>query len=256
MTLQQRQIVINNQLVNYYEHLEAPDQRCLIFLHGWRVDSKIWLPILNQLSLESTSVYLIDLPGFGGSEEPRQAFTVTDYAQVISTFLDKLKLKKVTLIGHSVGGRIAITLGSSRAFEKIILVDSAGLRLNNKRVFLLSHLSKIVSPFFKLSIFQKLRIKIYKILGSEDYLATPNLKDTYLNLIAKDLRVELGKISSFTWIVWGSEDKVTPVKMGKIMQTLIPKSKLILIKKAGHFPFLDQPEEFMTVLLHILKIHD
>lgn len=253
MEFQEKKLVVADQLINYYEHQDKLEQQCLVFLHGWRVDSKIWLSFLKDFSIERTSIYLIDLPGFGGSEAPRRPFNTTDYAKTISHFINKLRLSNITLIGHSVGGRIAIKLGSEKEFRKIVLVDSAGLIPNKKQVKILNSISKLVRPLFKLPVLRSLRLLIYKLIGAEDYIKTPHLTPTFLNIISEDLRPILKHILSPTKIIWGVDDKETPLEMGKIMQTEIPHAELTVINNAGHFPFLDQPEKFRTALLKALE---
>ncbi len=252
MEFQEKKLVVNDQLINYYEYRDKLEQQCLVFLHGWRVDSKIWLSFLKDFGIERTSIYLIDLPGFGGSEAPRRPFNIADYAQTISHFINKLRLNNITLIGHSVGGRIAIKLGSEKGFHKIVLIDSAGLIPNKKQVKVLNSVSKLVSPLFRLPALKSLRILIYKLIGSEDYITTPHLTPTFLNIISEDLRPILKNILSPTKIIWGEDDKETPLEMGKIMQSEIPHAELTVIKNAGHFPFKDQPEKFRTALLKAL----
>ncbi len=252
MDFQLKNIVVNDQLLSYYEHSNPASKQALVFLHGWRADSKIWIPAMKNLSPELASVYLIDLPGFGGSEEPRHPFTVSDYAEIILSFFEKLHIKNTVLVGHSIGGRIAIKLGTKSTFKKIVLVDSAGIKINAQKIRMLNTLAKLASPIFRLPGLEKARAAIYKQLGSDDYLATPNLTHTYKNIISEDLRPILKHILSPTAIIWGENDTETPLQMGKIINQEIPHSSLTIIKDAGHFPFLDQPDQFISALLKAL----
>ena len=86
------------------------------------------------------------------------------------------------------------------------------------------------------------RDKIYKKMGAEDYVATPELKETFINVIDEDLTHYLEKITQQTLLIWGENDDATPVSQAKIMKEKIKNSKLIVVPNAGHFSFVDKPE--------------
>jgi len=68
----------------------------------------------------------------------------------------------------------------------------------------------------------------------------------------EDLSTFFSKIKNQVLIIWGEDDKITPLDDGKLMNKLIPKSKLIIFEKAGHFCFLDQPDEFVRELIKFI----
>lgn len=243
----QDNIVINQQLISY-NALNRDGKRALVFLHGWRSEGFVWKDIADKINNQGFAVYMLDLPGFGGSPEPKNPFSVQDYADVVAEFIKKLKLNNVILIGHSFGGRIAIKLSAvyPNLIEKIALVDSAGLAENKSKG--VSFLAKIAKPFFKPSFMKGPREKIYKKIGAEDYVATPQLKETFLKVINEDLSENLAQINKPTLIIWGEDDKDTPLGVAKIMNEKIKNSKLVVLKEAGHFSFLDKPKEFFEEL--------
>ncbi|MEK7177682.1 MAG: alpha/beta hydrolase, partial [Patescibacteria group bacterium] len=76
-----KQIIINNLLINYYSVLsdkKSPD-KTLVFLHGWGVDSQLWFKLIPELSDANYSLYFLDLPGFGQSQVPNSIYDVDDY---------------------------------------------------------------------------------------------------------------------------------------------------------------------------------
>lgn len=245
MEQHKKQLVINGQLINYYKSGEC--SKAMIFLHGWRSSSEAWFGVLPQLTKAGFSIFCIDLPGFGGSPAPMNPYSVDDYADIVREFISKQKLEKATIVGHSFGGRVAIKLAvtSSEIVDSLILVDSAGIKRSNsmRRI-----MAQILRPIFKSSVMRGVRHKIYQRMGSEDYLATPELKQTYLKVIKEDLTNYFSEIKAPTLLVWGAEDKDTPVNDAYVMVKAIPNSELRIIKDAGHFSFIDKPEEFVTVL--------
>lgn len=243
----QDSVVINQQLI-VYNVLNREREKSLVFLHGWRSQGLVWKDIADKMNNQGFAIYMLDLPGFGDSPQPKSAFSVQDYADVVGEFIKKLKLNNVILIGHSFGGRIAIKLSAiyPNLIKKIVLVDSAGLAENKSKG--ISFLAKIAKPFFKPSFMRSLREKIYKKIGVEDYVATPQLKETFLKVINEDLSSNLTQINKPTLIICGENDKDTPTAVAKIMNEKIKNSKLIVLKGAGHFSFLDKPQEFFDEL--------
>lgn len=245
-------IVIDNLLVRYYSYLSKGSKSTLL-LHGWRSDGLIWNDIAMRLNKDGYSVYAIDLPGFGGSSIPKKAFTVSDYADIVSRFSEKVGIKNFVLVGHSFGGRIAIKLATkeSKPVQKLVLVDSAGF-VNGKKQKHLFYV-KLVRPLFRPKFMQGIRTRIYQKMGAEDYVATPYLRETFLRVVKEDLSEDLSRIYIPTLLLWGEHDKETPVSFGRKMNTLIQNSRLIILPSAGHFSFLDKPEEFYEALTHFIK---
>ena len=249
------QIVINNLLINYYSVLpdKKSSNKTLIFLHGWGVDSKLWFKVVPELTNKNYSLYFLDLPGFGQSQVPNTVYNVDDYKKIVYEFIKKLGLKNINLVGHSFGGRIAIKLAAENPdfLEKIILVDTAGIMIALKIKKILALITKVISPIFRPSFMQPLRKKLYLLIGSE-YLENEKLSEIFSKVVAENLTRLLTLIKKPTLIVWGRKDKVTPLYYGELMNKLIPKSKLVVFENAGHFSFLDQPEEFVKELIKFI----
>jgi len=253
-----KNIIINDQLINYSTNFTVNSGVPIIFLHGWRVDSKIWQEIIGLMRNESigNDIYAIDFPGFGGSPSPKTDFNLTDYCGIVEQFMLKLELKKAILIGHSFGGRVAIKLSATKPelAVQVILVDSAGLIIHQNKKKALNIAAKIVKPFFGAKVMQPLRKEIYRKIGADDYLATPELQKTYVNIINEDLSVYLPKMPGPTLIIWGSEDKDTPLEYARKMSQDIHKSKMVILDGAGHFCFQDQPAEFVKAIKEFINV--
>ncbi len=250
--LSPKQITVNGLLLNYYAG-GGSKPPTLVFLHGWRADGSAWFPALENFNFEN-SIYCIDLPGFGKSELPHEPYSVENYSEIVSGFITKLGLEKVVIIGHSFGGRVAIKIASKipNFLKGMVLVDSAGFvdrTFSNK---LKRIIAKPLRPIFKLKPFHELRKSIYRLIGSEDYVMTPQLRETYLKAIGEDLSEALKKIETPTMIIWGAQDKDTPVKFAHKIKDIIKNSKLVILKDAGHFSFLDKKEEFLKEFKNFL----
>jgi pimeloyl-ACP methyl ester carboxylesterase len=255
--MQQNQIIINNQLTNYFVNSEFdPKQKTIIFLHGWRSEAKVWFGMITELQqkLPQYNYLAIDLPGFGSSPTPNFAFKMKDYAILVNDLVSKLKLEEVILVGHSFGGRTVIKLvGEVCNFEeytvdKIVLTGSAGFVDNSKSTSVKQRISKIIKPVFNLPIISKLKPLIYKSIGADDYNAREDLKEIFKNVISEDLSNQMKRINVKTLLVFGDKDDATPVSFGVRMNNLISNSELKIIPVAGHFAFLDKQKEWLNIV--------
>ena len=230
--------------------------KTLIFLHGWGVDSQTWLSLFGLLKDFSYTSYFIDLPGFGHSQTPAKDFYLDDYINVVENFVKRLGLKNIVLIGHSFGGRITIKLAVKKPdyLEKIILVDSAGIYHHGQVKTLKLLIASIIRPLFQFSFMQTFRQKIYQLTGNEEYLAIPALSKTFSHVVNEDLTSYLSKIKLPTLIILGDKDhnEASTINDAQLMKKNIPNSKLEILKDAGHFSFLDQPEEFVKELIEFI----
>lgn len=248
-------ITVNNQEIYYQKLGQGKD---LIMLHGWKQDVSTFHNVAGELKKHFT-LYLIDLPGFGRSETPKNPFTVSDYAEVIREFIKLNRIKKPNLLGHSLGGRIAIKLSStySEVIDKLVLEDAAGIQPKQDPIkYLVYPIAKIVKTLIPKSfnIREKLRRSVYKKLES-DYLDAGQLTETLTNILKEDQTWQLSKIENKTLIVWGENDNLnetTPAN-ARIMYQEIKNSRLEFIKDSGHFPHTENPKMFLYWVIDFLS---
>lgn len=245
--MEKKQIIINNLLVTYYSKLNPTSDYNLIFLHGWRSKALVWNKIIEGLNYSS---FALDFPGFGESQHPITSFYLKDFADTLYEFIQKLDLKNVILIGHSNGGAISIKyISENRSpIEKLVLIDSSGIRKTTSSKRAKNIIAKLVKPIFKIPILSPLRDKIYIAMGSEDYTAEPKLKETFINIISEDLTNSLDKINIPTLLIWGDKDVSTPIKDAELMKSKIPNSELKVIAGADHFSFNNKEQVVIDYL--------
>ena len=154
----------------------------VLFLHGWGGGIESFLGLQNQMRQKHTCIN-IDFPPFGKSEEPKVVFTLEDYVEIVLSVLRKHKIKKVDIVAHSFGGRVAIFLArNTDIVAKLVLTGSAVIKPKNtfKKFF-----GKLRYKFFKLLV--RLRILKKEVLlsfGSEDYKnLSPKMKKTFINIV-------------------------------------------------------------------------
>ncbi len=230
-------IIIQNIATEYTDEGSGPVILCL---HGWK-DSLRTFDALEPALLQKGRVIAVDLPGFGETGNPPEAWQVGDYVQFVADFLKKLNVEADVLIGHSFGGRIIIKgLGEGKLrAQKIVLIASAGIVPEKTwRSRLVAIVSRAAAVFFRIPPFHFLRNKMraifYKKIGS-DYLNAGALQETFLKIIAEDLSDYARRITIPTLLIWGKHDKATPLATAEKLHALIAGSRLEVFPDAAHF---------------------
>ncbi|MFI3329930.1 MAG: alpha/beta hydrolase [bacterium] len=219
-----------------FSYKKTGEGKEVILLHGWGSTKETFDDVCNHLK-EDFTCYQIDLPGFGESKIEK-SMSLDDYTDLLREFILEQNIKNPIILGHSFGGRIAINYASAYEVDKLILVDSAGIRRFNLKVYLKIRCYKL---------FKKFNIK--NNFGSIDYKKSNYiLKGTMNKIVPIDLRKKMKMIKSETLILWGSLDETTPLKDGKEINKLISNSVLITIPKTSHFPYLENHRYFMLML--------
>lgn len=245
--------ILNGLQITYRYSKNQNSTDTILLLHGWGGSLNSFRYLEKSLIQKGYSVLTIDFPGFGGSQQPPETFTITDYYKIVSELLEQENLKKVNVVAHSFGGRVAILLASLEPskINKLVLVGSAG-----------------VKP--KFSISKKLKILKYKTLkklkekgivkrdltcyGSEDYKAMPkNLKQVFNNIVNTDLSGYAKDILAPTLLIWGTNDKDTPFYMAKKLNKLITDSAIIRFEQCGHFCYLEKPNDFEKIVINFFE---
>lgn len=236
-------------MTNYQVFGDAKET--LLILPGWRRSASEWLPIAKSLS-DKYKVIVLDLPGFGVTTLPKRVFGVFEYADFVRKFLQKLKINKCIVLGHSFGGRVAIVLASEgNIIDKLILVDSGGIEQRNLYAKLISLFRLIFFPILML-LPVSFKNKIGNLMGSEDYKDSGEMRKIFVKIVNQDLVSFLPKIKVPTFIMWGDRDNVLQVSQTKIFKKEIRGSRVRIVWGAGHNPHIQKPEQLVVILKEIL----
>ncbi len=249
-------ITINNLNVAYQV---AGEGDVVVLLHGWGGEADSFKPVFEWLS-QTHQVYALDLPGFGQSEIPPTAWSTPDYARFVTAFFEKLGIAKAHLIGHSFGGRISIILGAEHPEKvaKLILVDSAGIKPRRAAKYYLrvslAKLGKLLRRYGTSGT--RLANAMSRCVGSTDYQNAGAMRATLVKVVNEDLRPLLSRIAAPALLIWGADDKDTPVAYGKIMEREIPDAGLVVLQEAGHFSYLDKFPQFCQIVASFFGIQE
>lgn len=223
----------------------------ILVLHGWATSIEKWGPFFDELKAFNIKLNLPAIPGL--TKKIGKAWTLETYADWLKKIIGN---KKVILMGHSNGGRIVLSFASKypQNLKKIILIDSAGIYHNEfplqiKRLVFKS-IAKLGKKFTNSNYLRKF---LYKLTGESDYKNASNLQQqTMVNLISQDLTPILRKVKVPTLIIWGEDDKTTPLSDGKLMKKLIHNSQLKIIQNAKHSPHFSHPKEVSKIIYEYL----
>lgn len=226
----------------------------IILLHGWGTSRKTFTSLCEEIK-SSFEVHLIDLIGFGESDEPLKPYSLDDYVLFLRDYIMRFNLVDVIILGHSFGGRIAIKY--ARMFnevKKIILVDSAGIKRFNLKNKLKIIKYKFLKKWYKLTNNKKQYQKLINHSGSYDYkVASVIMKQTLSKIIKEDLKKHLKYIKKEVLIIWGKDDKVTPYKDALYLKKKLKESGLVTFENSGHFPYLENKARFNIVVKSFLE---
>lgn len=245
--------VVHNIATEYSDAGQGP---VLLMLHGWKDSLNTFDDLVKRLP--NYRIVRVDMPGFGGTEAPKDAWGVHDYVEFVRAFLEKVNVVPDVIVGHSFGGRVAIKGVGMGVLKptKLILIASAGLA---RRRTLKNHLfagvakgGRVLTSIPPFSFWQNaIRRKLYDALGS-DYFRAGSLKDTFVKVVSEDLSEYASKITIPTLLIWGRQDASTPLIQAEMIHDRIEDSQLDIVNGAGHFVHREQPENVAAFITQFL----
>lgn len=244
-----------NQLDLFYQEFGHGKQN-LLLLHGWGQSHAFWKNIVERLA-KKYHLYVLDLPGFGNSQEPPTIWTVKDYAIFIHDFVKKLHIDNPIIIGHSFGGRIASVYASLYPVHKLILYSNGGLPLSSLRTEFNKSVVVNVGKFLFPNVLYKSHTTIFKPKEYQNKIIlntkrSRRVLDIYTQPFY-NLTNYFKKITAPTLIIIGSNDYITTPKIGRQIHMHIKESQLIEIPKATHFAHWEFPNIFNKAVNNFLE---
>ena len=234
--------------INYIEY-GNPKGKEVVLLHGWGQNIQMMDPIGKGL-MKDYHITILDLPGFGNSSEPPYGYTIYDYYEVLSEFLDKLKIKNPILVGHSFGGRLSIIYAAKKKVEKVVLLAAPFKRSTKKNSFKV----KLLKFMKKVPIIKELEHYMKTKIGSTDYRnASPVMKSVLVNTVNEDLTEYLKQIEVPTILIWGDLDTAVPVEDAKYAENIMKDAGLIVYEGCTHYAYLERINQTINILNSFLK---
>ncbi len=226
--------------------------RIVYIVHGWTYTIEPWTSVVSILRSKGVEVVQLKVPGLTASSD--KIWTIEGYVEWLNRELEGKQPPIV--LGHSNGGRISLNYLKKYPdrFEKLILLNSAGINLDNQKIStkrrILKTLSKFLKPLKYVPIIRKIA---YRVIGGSDYdKATVNMKKTLDNMLSSDKQLDITGIKTPVKLIWGQTDTTTPVELGRKMAKLLPNSSIKEFDDWGHAPYITRPVELAQAILEEL----
>jgi pimeloyl-ACP methyl ester carboxylesterase len=271
--LRRRTIELHGHPVSYRMAGHGP---VVVLIHGITSSGRTWERVVPALAKHHT-VIAPDLLGHGESAKPRGDYSLGAYASGVRDLLVALDVPRATVVGHSLGGGIAMQLSYQfpERVERLVLVDSGGLGREVSLMLRAATLpgSEYVLPLLCASPLRDAARAVGRALGAVGLTPGADLQgmaEGFASLAAVDARraflhtarsiidVTGQRVSARdrlylaegmpTLIVWGERDPMIPVAHGRAAHAAMPGSRLEVFADAGHFPFNDDPLRFAELL--------
>ena len=210
-----------------------------MFLHGYLSSGKSFY-YQTRFFERDFNVYAPDLKGFGNNPDMKYPYSLDDYIREVKNFMNANGIYKPSVVAHSFGARIAIKAASENKelFDKIVLTGAAGLKPKTTfKKAVKKTLFKVCKRFLP-------REKLKKFYSSDYNALNAVMKESFKKIVSEHLDDRLKSIDNPTLIIFGENDKETPLYMAKKLHAGISGSTLSVIEGAGHFCFIDKPLKF------------
>ena len=233
-------IKVKDLSVNYIQYGEGKD---ILLLHGWGQNIAMMKPLGDNFS-DHYRITILDLPGFGESEEPQSTWTIETYNEMLEEFTEKLNIKKPIVIGHSFGGRLAIRYASRNPIEKLVLFGSPCIRIEEE----LPITVKVLKALKRLPGLNGIGEYMKQYIGSRDYkAASPVMRDTLVQVVNEDLSKYAREIEEPTLLIWGENDTEAPLNEAKELEKIMIDAALIVLP-GTHYAYLENLPQVVNIL--------
>jgi len=277
--MQQTEVTLHGHRV-VYRTAGDPGLPVVLLVHGITSSSATWDPIIPTLA-ERAHVIAPDLLGHGDSDKPRTDYSLGALASVLRDLLEHLGHERVTVVGHSLGGGVAMQFAYQyhERCERLVLVSSGGLGREVSIALRAATLpgAEFVLPVIANHYVRDAGVALGRLMSRLPVRPRPSVSEAargYASLADGPARsafvhtlrsvVEPGgqRVSAAdrhylsegrpTLIVWGALDTVIPVAHAHEAHAAIPGSELEVFEQSRHFPHMDEPTRFAHVLLTFL----
>ncbi|MFO7604001.1 MAG: alpha/beta hydrolase [Gammaproteobacteria bacterium] len=247
----------------------------LVLVHGLNDSMELWRPFIPALA-RHFHVISFDLPGFGRSTKANKLYSPENYVAFIRHVLERYAQPQIRLVGHSLGANIALHYAGTypAQVERLALVSVAGVLHRLAYTQFLTHFGIRQLPEFYGGQGRELKGLADRVLGVlADNAALIELGEQYMlsqapwrehvlgghpsaiaahAMMLSDVTESLSRQSVPTLLIWGAEDRVTPLRTGKLLAATLANAGLAVIEGAAHVPLRDRRQQFAQLLLPYL----
>jgi pimeloyl-ACP methyl ester carboxylesterase len=256
----------------YYE--EQGEGAPVLLLHGFGASTYTWRHVIPELA-QTHRVIAVDLKGFGQSDKPfDERYSVFDQAELIAQLIEDKDLRDLTVVGHSFGGGVALSLALEAnerlggRIARLVLLDSIAFPQQIPMFFRLLDVPLVSQVGVRMvppSVQTRVALQIA-------YYDDTKIDDEEVEIYAAPLKTAAGKhaiihsarqivpqdidalseryktITLPTLILWCDHDRIVPLDVGLKLRRTLPNSTLRLVESCGHMPQEEQPETTLKLL--------
>lgn len=253
----------------YLEQWGDNSKPSIILIHGLGDNgAKDWRYLAPVLA-RSFHVITFDLPGFGRSDKNNELYSPDNYARLVDWLATRYARKPFILIGHSMGGVVALTYATNHPdnLKQLILIDTTGILfsasfskslMKNYKPHWWMHLIPDASELNKQLGFgiediygvpQAIDLALSTPLTRKMFLGANPARIAGLAMVQKNFSGFLEKVTMPTLIIWGDKDNIAPLRTGKMLDFLLSNSRLIVIPESKHVPMIDDTARLNKIIL-------
>jgi 2-hydroxymuconate-semialdehyde hydrolase len=235
----------------------------VFLIHGLGASGSFWYPVFGPLAARFR-VIAPDVVGFGDSDKPPAPYDGPYFSTWLAGLMNALGVHRAHLIGHSMGGAIALhfTLDEPERVARLVLVDSLGLGMGSPWIGILMVLMMLL-PSHPISLWIAQHLVMYdpSKLDWEEFRELGGSAEFDKRIFWQMFRQpkqwtisagQLRRIRPPTMLLWGEGDRNFPLARARAAQRLIPNAQVHVISRARHIPFLDKPKAFNDALIQFL----
>ncbi len=245
---------------------EGKGDTVIVFIHGFGGSTYSWRKNLGALS-EKYTVISLDVRGFGyTSRDPASEYSPRGYATHVATFLDILGVRRPVIVGHSLGGEVAIRVALQRPEDiaGLVLIDSAGVPRDELRsvppvpqpfqttLLRFATSRRVVRAGLDAAFYDRSLVDEEMVSAYRDPLDVERAEEMLWRMLRTSApqlnRTEIAQVSVPTLLIWGVQDRLIPLREGEELASLIPGSRLVVLDRSGHMPQEERPEDVNSLI--------
>jgi pimeloyl-ACP methyl ester carboxylesterase len=253
-------MVVDQQVVHYEVFGHG---RPVLFLHGWLGSWRYWFPTIEGIA-EHFRTYSFDFWGFGDTNRHAKYVSIQSYSDQVIRFLDELGIDRVLLVGHSMGGMVALktAINHPKRISRVVAVGAPIVGDSLSPLLKLTDRPIMADAFAKMPWFRRFMFRrflgetndpaVHEILDDSVKSSSTTLRRAVGSMWRTDLRPELSRLVVPTLIVHGGRDEIVHPNQADLFDG-VPSAEVVVMPESRHFPFLDEAALFNETLLRFLQ---
>ena len=263
-----REVLVQGRRIRYVETGRGTP---VVMIHGLGASLYAWRKNLAPLAAAGFRVIAFDLPGFGFSDKTATGYDNESYARVTVALLDSLDIADAVLVGHSMGGAIAaqVAIDHPERVRGLVLIGSAGLGVRQPLVLQVARwplLGPIALALRGRGLTGRVLRETYadpgKVTEADvDQYYAPTVEPGYARALRRVLREfrldglqgQLEHVAAPTLVLWGEEDRIVPIGLGRALALGIPHAAFLSVPHAGHSVQEEAADEVSRLIIKFLR---